>query len=376
MFKIHNNVIFFIIIFFASLQGLYIHDIGFSPFSLFILPFSIFVLLLKINYSFHIYRAVIIFFIFTILLGLTGSLLSGYFDLKRFIAFLFFIPLILSIFHFDRVDFLRIISVVVFIHISIFYLQFLLLYIFGIELDLIKDFTGRAQKGWGGSYYLPIIGKLVRLGGLYNEPGTYSTFICLLVSLLLFNFDRYRLIIYFSILSVLLSFSTYGLIFSAIFFIYVVVNSNLSVKIFSSILFFTVTSFSLNYFYERFYIHQSSSNGTDFRLDFVFVIYENFLIDFNEKFFFGYGLFNLNINNLLNFDNPINDVGFIFYAFVTSGFIGLLSYFFLFLLIIYRNPVSIVFISILTLSKFSVTWPIFPVLITILFIISDKKRVI
>jgi hypothetical protein len=371
-----QEFLFFTTIFFLTLQGLYIHSLGFSPFIIIGIAICILSsLILKTgpliikNIDF-----VPIFLLFTIMLIATfNSVIYGGFDIKRFLGFLLFLPLYISLLKFKIFDPLRFIKYVLIIHIAVFYLQFFLYYGFSIEFDPIKDISGRSQKGWGGSYNIPYLGKVIRFGGLFNEPGSYSTFVALLASLLNIKFYEYKGLLILASISMMLSFSSFGLIFSFILFLSILARSKTITKIIAIFLFIFITAIISDYFFIRFFSNDISANGVSFRLEFLQVIYDKYLSNISYTTFFGLGFFNTDINNALNFDNPINDVGLLIYIFATMGLVGTCVFIMCALIISqFRFNYFLPFL-ILLLSKFSLTWPLFVIM---LFFLTRSDKII
>src|SRR5690606_32364124 len=77
--------------------------------------------------------------------------------------------------------FVKPISIVLIIHLMFWYLQFVIWLLSGNYLDFLEPITGESQR------YLSLKGltfggsRMPRFTGLYSEPGTYSTYIFLLL---------------------------------------------------------------------------------------------------------------------------------------------------------------------------------------------------
>jgi len=371
-----HEYLFFLGIFFLTLQGFYIHSLGFSPFIL--LGISIFIgtsIILKTGPIYLRNMDLVPIFLLSIILLIAtlNSMISGYFDIKRFVGFAIFIPLYISLLRFKVFDPLHFLKYILIIHISIFYLQFILYYGFSIEFDPIREFTGRSQKGWGGSYNLPYFGNIIRFGGLFNEPGSYSTFVAILASLLNIKYTEHKNLIIFASISMMLSFSTFGFVFASFLFMSILFHSKYHFKIITIFIFIFIFFAISEYFFIRFFSGEVSGNGLEFRFELLQKVYETYFIDISYVTFFGLGFFNLNINEMLNFDNPINDAGLFIYIFVSMGLVGL-SIFFLCTLVISRFRLSYLFpFLILFFSKFNLAWPLF---VVVLYLLTRSDKII
>lgn len=137
-------------------------------------------------------------------------------------------------------------SKITIIHLSAFYLQFLLFYIFNIQIDYIYPITGEEQRVFDGSRLLMGL-NLIRPSGLYIEPSTYASY--MMCMMLVLN-DKYASIKKIALFSLFLSLSTLGFIIG---FLYMLLNmKNFGLK--SKIILYLVLGISLYYVVDRLFI--------------------------------------------------------------------------------------------------------------------------
>ncbi|MND27938.1 hypothetical protein D3C80_184120 [compost metagenome] len=132
----------------------------------------------------------------------------------------------------DKDNLLRIVSSVLIIHLAIFYMQLLVVYVTGgYYIDMLEPFTGEhARYTW--SVTVPFIGATFRPTGMYNEPSTYSAYILCIFLLRYLLSNKLDKISYITILSFFLSLS-----FASIFYAFLIImifnmNKNGLVKYF------------------------------------------------------------------------------------------------------------------------------------------------
>lgn len=248
----------------------------------------------------------------------------------------------------------RIIKFVIIVHLVFFYLQFASYYIFGYFIDYLYPITGESQRAMGGSYSL-FSGKLIRATGLFNEPGTYSTYTFLLF--LIYRYFKTKFFVsnklekfdYLVLLSVFLTFSVFGMIFNMIFITSFFLKENLTRKIKVLIISLPVVFVVFtNYILVRF---TGSNNGLDFRGEIIDYYFDTILLnDFHTLF--GYSIF-IDLNSFFNVSFSWNDVGLGFNFLLSFGIVGCL-----FILLFILNKTSrkkYLFLLILFLSKLSIT---------------------
>jgi hypothetical protein len=371
--KNKNSYIFFIAIFFISLQSFYFNSIGMPVYSVFGL---LLLIILSLFYPRPIYKNhklnTVIDFTFLkmtplifISLSLLASIFYGKIDLFRFLSF---ILIALIPFFYERIssyiDPLKIICMLIFVHSFVFFTQFILFYVFSIDLDPVSIFSEAEQTGWGGLQEHGALGKFRRLGGLYKEPGTFATFVAPLVGVLFLKSKSkiYDFISYLGITAVFLTFSMYAWIF-CIFLFAMKFYQKKYIIFWAPIFLYVLVQIALPYIQYRFF-DSSSAIGIDFRIEMI-----SNIIDFNISgftyLFFGTGLFTL--ESPFPLEAAINDVGLIFYIMLTGGIFGLLLIVIFVFSAVWRLKIPGIFLGFMILSsKISLTAPMFWVIILLI----------
>lgn len=154
--------------------------------------------------------------------GIESFLISIF--LKSFLAVLF----IYNIYN-DRNAQLNVLKFIVLIHISAFYIQFMLVYTTGYYIDLLRPFTDEASR-YTWQVTVPLIGKTYRPTGFYNEPSTYSAFvICLILirNIITRSIDKLDL---FAIFSLFASLSFASIAYGALFLLIINLRGSRALK--------------------------------------------------------------------------------------------------------------------------------------------------
>ena len=284
--KSNYRVLIFVIIFFATLNGFLWG--GFPIISLlgFLLGFLLSITFVfvtqgqtKIARRYIWYVIVVISALSFILLG--SLLYEIQIDPKRLLGLgVIFITLIISPLLLQYVD-SGIIKTIIWIHVLFFYLQFLLYYVFGIYFDYL--FIAESySRNLGGSFILPIFNQpLMRPSGLYAEPGNYANYMFLLYILNCLvgkrNGDKINGILFYLLtLSLVLTFSAFGLVF--LFVILLSRVNSLKSFILISLPLILYSIVATPYFIERFMTEGfiSDTSGLSFRLIYVTEAMSNF----------------------------------------------------------------------------------------------------
>lgn len=251
--------------------------------------------------------------------------------------------------------------IVIWTHIGFFLLQFLW-YIFTFQfIDFLEPFTGESQRALGGSYEVALLPVFLRATGLFNEPGTYSTW--MIVLLLLFREharrlgeqgkDRYLEIV--GVGTVLLSFSTFGMIFSSLYILMLLTERKFNVKTIVVVLILVspLAFVAFEYLGQRMQLG-SESSGLGFRFEALTVyaagVSANALI-------MGLGMF----TDFFTRADPLlvyMDVGLWFVIFISVGIIGTILILAYFIVSVPRNIVAIVLLIVVMLSKLPLTNPL------------------
>lgn len=359
-----------------SLQGFYLESLGFSPPVIFgaILLFCSSILVVLMGRKFISNNwVVLIFYLFSLFVSILALLFNQeFYDENRALGFLLVIVVAVSMVFLQKyLDIKLIVISLVFFHSIFFYFQFSAYYVFGIDVDYAHSFTGIAQKGWGGSYYHEELGKLRRLGGLYNEPGTYSTFIAPLVALAACYIKESlwsKSVFYFGLASLILSFSTFGLIFSAIIIGLVLYSYKGKDVLYLGAVSLLGVVFAGPYFYYRFFERASYGveTGLEFRFYFVEQVYM-YLTSGVKEFIFGAGLLLPDLSGKVAVIAAVNDSSLILYLMLTIGPIATLCLLgFLLYKSIKVGRFSVAAITIVLISKASLFWLYTPFLLSLI----------
>lgn len=250
---------------------------------------------------------------------------------------------------------------VLLIHILFFYYQWFNVYLTGEYLDLVHPFTGEESRY--SNYYANrsvLFFLLYRPTGFYVEPSTYSA---ALVCLLLINYkinpeNKWLLVI--SFLTLLLNFSTAGIIFFFLILMAYILKKNMNIKSLTVMLFLCLLIFSLffesiNFFILDFYNKFMATIDT--RLN----VFDGYLMHPITGYnIFGYGLFNISesaYTYILQHGGAVNDSGLLAYLYMKVGVIAFFIFFYL--LLKARTLPEIAIITSIFLSKISFTTPLF-----------------
>lgn len=307
---------------------------------------------------------ILLFVMYMFLWGSISAVLSGsaWFDVSK-LAFPVFILLyfIFSVVVFCAYPktFQRALYIVLWVHVAFFVFQFSYFLTTFHFIDFLEPFTGEEQRAIGGNYSLGPIQNFIRITGLFNEPGTYSTWMMLL--LLLFKSNARRLgtktksyvLEIFVIGTVLLSFSTFGYIFSLIYLVDVLVEKKLSLKSILLVSVFTiiVASVGYDYFEQRF----TKQGDTDVGLDFREQTINLYLDNLNPgKLLFGFGMFDDSFNRK---DEKLEaqDLGLWFTLVTSGGIVAIVLLGAFFFLVLPKETGSYSLLVVLLLSKFTLT---------------------
>lgn len=230
----------------------------------------------------------------------------------------------------EPLRFLNALRIIIAIHCLVFLIQFFSYLLFGVFLDFIEPLTGESQRAFGGSYEISFLSRFIRTTGLYNEPGTYATYMmiflvffkdfCVLVDRQ--NFDRWWVEI-LVITTTLLALSNFGYIFVSIYALVVygsLRTSKLRLLLFLGLLAAGGVVF-FEYFQQRF-AYGRTDTGIEFRIFGVVSFVRN--LDWWE-FLFGRG-FSANIIFWGGEVVILQDIGMWFGLFYYFGIFGVLFF--------------------------------------------------
>lgn len=259
--------------------------------------------------------ALLAFYFFLFFQSLIGVFIfSRGFDVSRFLAFILMSILLISLCVRSRKFSIGLaIGLVLSLHITFFYVQFILYYGFGVYVEYLSLF-GLESRNYSGSFVTPLGSPVLRASGLFNEPGTYSCFVAPLATI----FFRYvssplqRLIFYGAILSLVLSMSAFGAVF------FIIIISITKFKLIKVVYLSVAFSVSLPYFYWRFFLRDQSGidTGLGFREEYIVSALKNFREP--VQFFFGHGGFDVNLFKFLGVGAD-SDSGLIFFILYNFG---------------------------------------------------------
>ena len=220
------NIRFFLLVislFFSTLQAIYFRNIGLAPLPI-IGFFIAFFISIKIKTS-----VVERNFIFGVLIIVVLSLLIGLLNLEYLFDTHFYFPSLFGwllfpfsviayrkafkLYDFKKIE--QIVSFVLIIHLAFFYTQYLLYTFFNIKLDYLYVLTGEQQRM--GAAKLKEFFNLIRATGLFSEPGSYSVYIYILVSIKLLIRKNIDILSIIGIASMFLSYSMTGVLMAFYF---------------------------------------------------------------------------------------------------------------------------------------------------------------
>lgn len=360
--------IYYLLFLGVSLQTYYFYGKG-GPliviFSLFIMGLLLFFVgKSRLNFPFHFSSKLSIWYLIILLWSIFGVLvLQIEIDFKRLFGFIIVaISSLISYRYFKVCSLKTTIKWYLFVNIIFFYIQFFGFYLFGFEIDYLVNITGEKQRMFGGSFNFPYFNSFIRPTGLYQEPGTYATFLSPFIAL----FGRYsegkqnKKLYYSAILSLFLSFSTFGIIFGSIILL-------LSKKVRPSlkvIIGCVVSLISYPYIQYRFVLSKATDVdvGLGFRINQITETV-NLLKNDTQSWFFGTNLLSIVPKNV-QLTGAYNDSGLLLYLILFLGPILTITT----IILIGREFLkgdlfSKTGIIILFLSKISIFMPFFPFIV-------------
>lgn len=350
----------------VSMQTFYFYDFGLPLISIVsLLLMSSILLTLSLENGLYIIidtsAGVSLGYVLILFWSIVGLLFYGEIpDLKRFTAFSVVIVGAITAGSLIRhIPLENLVRYFLMFHTAFFFLQFLTYYATGYGIDYLAPITGEEQRLYGGTFTFPIINRFMRATGLYQEPGTYATFVAPFVAL----FERWyglsyanKRLFWISLSTLFLSFSAYGILFGAIIFL-CAKNARRIHRIFGFIVGLTIVAPLLYY---RFVLRPSLGLDTGIgpRQEFIDQSFD-FLLTNPIGLFFGSDL--LVLDPRADFVLSNNDIGLLFYFLHFAGpvlaiiFVAILLYYSLRL-----DRASRVALVIVLLSKHSPFAPFFP----------------
>ncbi len=278
----------------------------------------------------------------------------------------------------DKDSLLRIISSVLIIHLAIFYMQLLVVYVTGgYYIDMLEPFTGEhARYTW--SVTVPFIGATFRPTGMYNEPSTYSAYILCIFLLRYLLSNRLDRVSYMTILSFFLSLS-----FASIFYAFLIViifnmNKNGLVKYFPIVFLISLALSPL--LITMLEARMSGSyDAVGIRTGFFDMIFSQSI----EEIVFGSGPVGVpyDIEDIVNSESQswakyglpaLNDNGLIVFILMKFGLLGCISLI-IFLRFIFSNNRNFLLNCILLITKIKYTSVIFILYLSFVYLINRTK---
>ncbi|WP_146145241.1 hypothetical protein [Photobacterium kishitanii] len=121
----------------------------------------------------------------------------------------------------------RMLKYVIILNLSMFFLQFIVVFGTGYYIDPLKAITGEPSR-YGAQIVLPVIGQIYRCTGFYEEPSTYSGFIAVLLACKLYLNPKVDKIVILCAISIILSFSVAAIGYGSIIILYFLLKSKAS----------------------------------------------------------------------------------------------------------------------------------------------------
>ncbi len=354
-------------VFLVSLGSYYFYNIGLYVFQilglLLVLPFF------RINdlrcggLKFHLLT---VFFFYSFGSGALFALFSGSngFAISKLVLPLFFIlwsAFCAVVFGNQKRNFHWALHKIIWIHVIVFIVQFVWFLISGDLIDFIEPITGEEQRALGGAYELAFLPGVLRATGLYNEPGTYSTWMMILF--LLFRKigkdldlpNRYQFLEIFVIATVFLSFSTFGFVFASMYVVGMLCERKRNLI---SVLLVIGVLLPFVYFAYDIVDQKLALGANDSGLGFRTQVLDLYFSNLSPlRLAFGLGMFS---DFFMHADAELvfQDVGLWFVMVFSVGVVGIVPLVLFLVLGMPRNITSLSLVLILLLSKFALTYAI------------------
>ena len=121
----------------------------------------------------------------------------------------------------------KMIKYVIIFNLSMFFLQFVVVFPTGYYIDPLKAITGESSR-YGGGMVIPFIGQVYRCTGFFEEPSTYSGFIVVLLASKLYLNPKVDKVVLFATASIIMSFSVAAIAYGLIIIGYFLLRSKAS----------------------------------------------------------------------------------------------------------------------------------------------------
>lgn len=343
----------FVCLFLMSLQSYYFYNINMAPMPVLSIIslmaiLTIFVGTYSVTSTRQVFFVILFYiylFIHAIYFVFVNSEISPLFSVAitcfTFFSFIFILN--------DRGThiFIKPVKVVLLIHLMSWYTQFGVWLYSGSYLDLLEPITGEAQR------YLSLKGltfgsvRMPRFTGLYNEPGTYSTYMFLLLAVQYrLTGGRFGVIEALAVISMFLSMSLFGVVLSAAYGMVVVFFNPKLLLRYKILVIFLIMFIAILIYPDIDKRLASSYSGVDDRYDYISYIFERGDLLFGGQY---------------GGDFAVNDLGVFVYLFATYGVVGTLLFGVLVASMISRRigvGCGILFMAVLA-TKIKLTYPLF-----------------
>lgn len=353
----------FMLLFVASLRSMYFSGIGASLDLMSLILFLSLLLLLPVIAFSRKFFARFFAVGYLLLIAWVAGMFTAFFSqlAPRYdtaLAFLF-VPLITfsfaaCIFKLP-INWRKVFSWLLWVHVVVFFLQLGLFYGLGYTFDPVNLLTGKISRNLS-FFTFPVFGytTVFRASGLFDEPGTYCSFVSTFAAFI-FVLDGYKFtrISIISLLSIVLSFSFFGLLSTFVVITASFIrSSSRRASFYYTLIFFAIILY-LGFFYIdiRFLGVQDSS-----------LLVRLKSLESISSYLFGMG-----------FVQPLTgtlDLGVSAYFYLYFGLFSLPLLFYFFCLFVqfseYRLPIFM-----LLVSKISPTAPLFWILFSLLFVLNS-----
>lgn len=231
-----KSTILFLCVLFSTFQAIYFRQINLAPF-----PILAFLLIFTIIENFKLTQ-IEANFIFFFLMLITISIIISFINEEYLPLHVYYFPRTLgwlmfpfsviffrkAFLQFDKDKIEKILKIILIIHLAFFFIQYLSFTIFKTKIDFLYNITGEIQRT--GATKLKDFSNSIRASGLFSEPGSYSVYIYILVSMKLLLTKKIDWVMLVGIISMLLSFSMTGILMVGYFVVFYVFITSYDLK--------------------------------------------------------------------------------------------------------------------------------------------------
>lgn len=271
---------------------------------------------------------------------------------------------------------LNLVTIILKVHVSAFYIQFIVFIVTGNYIDLLEPFTGEASRYQSFTSSLSFIGS-VRPTGFYVEPSTYFYAILALSSIIIIQKKTkdHKALISLTIVSMFLSFSTAAVIIGSLFAIYLFYISRLRLRyylvVFSALILVSlIFSEQINVLYTVQTLKYENTSGIRFAL------VDQLINRDISNALMASGAFSIdkNISSLVEKAEIVtnNDNGVFVYLWLIFGYLGIVFYIILFVWAFRNGAINSVLFLLVSMSKIPVFTPLFIIFFCVLVSVNSK----